>query len=100
MDEVKRKWNYIPDDARATLISDLTAELATLRAKEKLTQEELANAIGISRQTYSQIKCGKIKMSWSTYLAILFFYSTKESTAKLLEALGLYPNKYLKGNIE
>lgn len=63
MDEVKRKWNYIPDDARATLISDLTAELATLRAKEKLTQEELANAIGISRQTYSQIECGKIKMS-------------------------------------
>ena len=34
MDEVKRKWNYIPDDARATLISDLTAELATLRQKK------------------------------------------------------------------
>lgn len=63
MAEIKQKWNDIPDDARASLISDLTAELTTLRAKEKLTQEELSSAIGISRQTYNQIECGKIKMS-------------------------------------
>lgn len=90
-----RKWNDIPESTRIKMISELTSELSILRAKAKVTQEELAGAIGISRQTYSQIESGKTKMSWSTYLSLLFYYSTNESTLKLLEALNIYPNDHL-----
>lgn len=100
MKETYRKWNEISEDARTLLISNLATELSTLRAKAKITQEELAGAIGISRQTYSQIECGKTRMSWSTYLSLLFFYSSKEGTAKLIEALNIYPNEYLGREIE
>ena len=95
-----RKWNDIPESTRAMMISELTSELSILRAKAKITQEELAGAIGISRQTYSQIECGKTKMSWSTYLSLLFYYSTNESTSKLLEALNIYPNDHLSRETE
>lgn len=100
MKDTYQKWNDIPEDARSIMISNLTTELNTLRAKARITQEELAGAIGISRQTYSQIECRKTRMSWSTYLSLLFFYSSKESTAKLLEALNLYPNQYLRKEAE
>lgn len=89
------KWNNIPESARNELISELTSELSILRAKAKITQEELAGAIGISRQTYSQIECGKTRMSWSTYLSLLFFYSSNKSTSKLMETLNIYPNNYM-----
>jgi len=93
-----RKWNDIPESTRIKMISELTSELSILRAKAKVTQEELAGAIGISRQTYSQIESGKTKMSWSTYLSLLFYYSTNESTSKLLEALNIYPNDHLSND--
>lgn len=99
MKDTYRRWNYIPEDVRTLLISNLTAELSTLRAKAKVTQEELAGAIGISRQTYSQIECGKTRMSWSIYLSLLFFYSTKEGTAELMKALNIYPNEYMGNDI-
>ena len=87
-----RKWNDIPESTRTKMIAELTSELSILRAKAKVTQEELAGAIGISRQTYSQIESGKTKMSWGTYLSLLFYFSSNESTSKLLEALNLYPD--------
>ena len=89
------KWHDIPEPSRAMLISKLASELSILRAKAKITQAELAGSVGISRQTYSQIECGKVPMSWSIYLSLLFFYSSQESTSRLLEALGIYPNEYL-----
>ena len=95
-----QKWNEIPESTRAMMISELTSELSILRAKAKITQEELAGAIGISRQMYSQIECGKTTMSWSIYLSLLFFYSTNESTSKLLEALNIYPNDHLCKEVE
>ena len=68
-----RKWNAIPESARTKMISELTLVLSVLRAKAKVTQEELAGAIGVSRQACSQIESYKTKMSWSTYLSLLFF---------------------------
>ena len=94
------KWNDISEDNRTLLILHLTSELSILRAKARITQEKLANAIGISRQTYGQIENGKIQMSWTIYLSLLFFYSSRESTAKLLETLEIYPNAYMTKEIK
>lgn len=40
-------------------IEILREELPILRAKAKISQEELAQKIGVSRQTYSSIETGK-----------------------------------------
>ena len=44
------------------LIDKLTDELPALRAKLGLSQDELSNIIGISRQTYSGIENKKRRM--------------------------------------
>ena len=50
-------------------------ELPVLRAKARISQEDIASKIGISRQTYSSIETGKREMSWTTFLALIAFFS-------------------------
>lgn len=49
----------------------LREELPVLRAKAKVSQEYIAERIGISRQTYSSIETGKRAMTWTTFLALI-----------------------------
>lgn len=73
------------------LIEILTDELPVLRAKIGLSQEELSNIIGISRQTYSAIETNKRKMAWNTFLSLLLVFGYNEKTSGLLEASGAFP---------
>ena len=67
------KWE-VTKYQQARFIDALTSELAPLRAKVGISQGDLAALIGVSRQTYSAIECGKRKMSWNTYLSLFLFY--------------------------
>jgi len=73
------------------LISILTEELPVLRAKVGLSQDELSNIIGISRQTYSAIETNKRKMSWNTFLSLLLVFGYNEKTSSMLETSGAFP---------
>lgn len=77
-------------------ISRLTGELSVLRAKAGLTQEKLANYIGVSRQTYYAIETNQKQMSWSTFLSLLFIYNCIPSTKELLIKLEIYPDEFLE----
>ena len=59
-----------------------------LRAKIGLSQDELSNIVGISRQTYSSIETNKRKMSWNTLLSLLLVFGYNEKTATMLEMSG------------
>ena len=72
-------------------IQNLTSKLAALRAHADISQEDLANIIGTSRQTYYAIENRKRTMSWSTYLSLIFFYDTVENTTQMIRELGVYP---------
>ena len=61
---------FLSDDEKKAFINALMPELALLRAKADVSQEQVANLIGISRQTYGAIERGNRKMSWSTYLSL------------------------------
>ncbi|MCQ2735951.1 MAG: helix-turn-helix domain-containing protein [bacterium] len=76
------------DSDKDKLIGLLTEELPVLRAKIGLSQEDLSNIIGISRQTYSTIETGKRKMSWNTFLSIILVFAFNEKTSTILEASG------------
>ena len=81
------------------LIGTLTNELKVLRAKAGVTQQELAERLGVSRQTYGLIENKTQDMSWSQFLALTFLYKNNEDTAKILEWTGAYTpelERYLK----
>ena len=55
-----------------------------MRAKARISQEDIAEKIGISRQTYSAIETGKREMSWTTFLALIAYFQNNESTKKMI----------------
>lgn len=93
----------IDDRYKENCIEMLTENLAPLRAKVGMTQEEIANIIGISRQTYYSIETRKRAMSWSTYLSLIFLYDTNINTHGMIRDLNAYPTELMitmTGNVK
>lgn len=86
------EW-VMTNEEKDILISKLTEYLPTLRGTVKESQEQIANAIGVSRQTYNSIELKKRKMSWNTYMALVFFYDQQPNSHVLLRKLDLFPNQ-------
>lgn len=75
---------------REKLIDNMTENLPIFRKKLKLTQEGLAQIIGVSRSSIMQIEKKKRKMTWTTFLALVFLFEKNPETARLLRALDIY----------
>ena len=73
------------------LINILTNELKVLRSKVEISQQELANRLGVSRQTYGAIESKTQKMTWSNFLALLLLFLSNEDTAKIIDWIEAYP---------
>lgn len=95
-------WHF-SNDEKEELIRRLTAELPALRGAAKATQEEIANAIGVSRQTYNAVEIGKKKMSWNTYMSLILFFDYNPSTHYTIRQLDAFPYRldecWLSGKI-
>ena len=92
--ETALKW-LLTDAEKDAFIATLTPNLPTLRTQAEISQEELANLLGISRQTYSAIERKIRRMSWNTYLSLILFYDHNKKTHKLLRALSLFPKELI-----
>ncbi len=86
------KW-LLTDAEKDRFIATLTPNLAILRTQAEISQEEVANLIGISRQTYSAIERKVRRMSWNTYLSLVLFYDHNQKTHRLLRHLSLFPTE-------
>ena len=86
------KW-LLTDAEKDSFVATLTPHLAILRTQAEVSQEELANLIGVSRQTYSAIERKIRKMSWNTYLSLVLFYDHNQKTHQLLRHLSLFPTE-------
>lgn len=62
--DIESKW-LLTDEEKDSFIATLTPNLTVLRTKAEISQEELANLIGVSRQTYSAIERKVRRMAWS-----------------------------------
>ena len=70
-----------------------------LRAKTGASQAEIAEVIGIARQTYSAIESGRKNMSWNTFMSLILFFKENTKTRDILNILGIYTNeleRYIK----
>lgn len=87
----------ISEEEKNLMISRLVDELPVLRTKMGVSQDELANMIGISRQTYSSLETSKRKMTWSIFLSLLLIFDYNEQTHDVIHKEGLFP-KVLQKN--
>lgn len=83
------EW-ILSEEEKSKYISKLTDELVMLRAKAGIQQEEIARVIGVSRQTYGGVERKSKKMSWGTYLSLMFFFDQNKQTHQLLRQTGVF----------
>lgn len=83
----------IDENLKELSIENMINNMSVLRTMLHLSQVELAELIGMSRQTLVVIENRKRKMTWSTFLSLLFVFSQNKETNKLLEIFGIYPKE-------
>ena len=74
-------------------IENMTKNMVALRTMLHLSQAELAALIGVGRQTLVAIETRKRKMTWNTFLSLLFVFSQNKETNSLLEIFGIYSSE-------
>ncbi len=84
------RW-VISDKKKDEYINKLLPQLATLRARVGVSQDELAGLVGISRQTYCLTESGSRSISWNTFLSIIMFYDYNSRTHDLIRSIGAFP---------
>ena len=75
------------------LIKNMTENLPVLRAKLGITQEDLAEKIGISRSTIVSIENKEREMTWNTFLSLILVFTKNEDTNKLLNVMEIYTDE-------
>lgn len=77
--------NIVNKSKKEELIQTLTGALPVLRAAIGISQGEIAEYIGVSRQTYCAFEIGKRQMSWNTFLSLFLFFISNAETNNLLK---------------
>lgn len=88
------------ENEQNSLIELLTDELPVLRARLRISQDDLSRRIGISRQTYSLIETKKQKMTWITFMALIAFFQNNSKTKSDLIDIGLITDDSFKALIQ
>ena len=81
--------NGICSERKQELCKILASNLSTLRAKAGLSQDELADRLGLSRQTICAFEKQKRPMQWTTFSATTLFFSQDNEIKHLMTAMGI-----------
>ena len=88
------------DHQKMIYIDNMVKNLPTLRAMLHISQADLAERIGVSRQQIVAIETGKRKITWTTFLALSFLFNESQETKLLLNVFNIYDSdlrNYLAG---
>ena len=83
----------ITQEIKNVEINNMIDNLPALRAMCHYSQNDLAELIGLSRQTIAMIESRKRAMSWSVFLSLMFVFTQSEETNRLLVPLNIYTNE-------
>lgn len=75
---------------RTELVNNMSSNLSVLRLKLSLSQEDLAEVLGVTRQTISAIENGQRQMTWQTFLSLVLVFLKNKETKRLMILLGVY----------
>lgn len=85
--------NFQISEEQNEMINTLTLALPQLRKELGVSQTELAHKVGLSRQMISLIERGKQRMTWTQFLAIVFFFKSNNDFERGKKAVAKkYPN--------
>ncbi|BDZ84306.1 hypothetical protein Lac2_24400 [Claveliimonas bilis] len=79
--------NNVKEQEKIDLMMTLAVELPVLRARLGISQENMAQNIGVSRQTYGGIENGTRKMTWTIFMALIAVLDLDESTSVMLDQI-------------
>ena len=77
------------DNRKQDLCKLLAENLPTLRTKMGISQNELADRIGYSRQTISAIERMENDMQWRMFSVIVPFFATDEEIYRLMLVMSI-----------
>lgn len=83
----------LSEEEKNAFIARLVDELPVLRLKLGISQDEMGNMLGISRQTYSSIETKRRKMSWPIYLSLILIFDYNDQTHDFIRQSGVFPKK-------
>lgn len=78
---------------KEALIDKFIYELPILRARIDMTQDEISEIAGLSRQTYSALETHKRRMTWSNFMALLFVFYFNPATREAINTADLFPEE-------
>lgn len=79
-------------NSRQAIIRRLLYELPILRARIGASQADIANKLGVSRQTYCSIENGKREMTWTICVALLAIFYSNAETREMLKSIDRLQN--------
>lgn len=79
------------DESKKIELSCLIADnLPVFRAKLGITQQELADRIGITRNTLTTFERKKKKLSWCYFVSLYLIFSMNQETKLLMDSLSIH----------
>ena len=67
------------EEIQENLMNDLVDSLPRIRRKLGISQTDLGDMVGLSRQTISSIERKKTQLTWNNYLALMMFVTANSS---------------------
>ena len=80
---------HLSNEHKRHFCKRMASNLPTLRAKANLSQDDLAERLGFTRQTISALEGKKRDMQWSTFSAITLFFSKDTEVRQLMSVMGI-----------
>ena len=89
-------FNLLSEDDKTSAKNQMGVHLPTLRKALNFTQKDLADQIGVTRQTLAGYESGKSKLSWTATVALLTVFIFSDKTLVLLFPLGILNESIFK----
>lgn len=74
-------------------MKNMTDNLPTLRCKLGVSQEKLAELVGTSRSTLSNVENHRHPMQWNLFISLLLIFTKNKETDKLLVPMEIYTDE-------
>lgn len=85
--------HVLEEQLKTKCLNNMTNNLSALRTMLHLSQAELASLIGVARSTIVYIENRQRKMTWNTFLSLLFLFTQNKETKELLRFFEIYPDE-------
>lgn len=86
-------YKALNEETKRMAIKNMSDNLVALRTMLHLTQAQLAELMGVTRQTLVLYETGKRVMTWNTFLSLMFIFTQKKETRELLNILNIYTDE-------